>query len=540
MPRTTATSAVAEPPPPVGGDFDFFAAAVRARFAGLSASLGPVFHTNAEGLYEAYLGGFPTSEERQHHTCSCCSGFIRHYGDLAFVDASGELIPAFWNPEDFSAGYAASARAMARIVKRARIVSPFKHGKALIGTPEAGGWTHFSARLGVEHIHTKLTSLAKSAGQVMAAKREDFQTLVRALGEFKPDVVDQAVRILEADALYRGEKVLAPAKFLQAVHASRSIWKGKGPAAENVTWLAIATAPPGWCAPRSGMVGTLLEDIAAGLPIEDVKRRFGAKMHPLQYQRPQAPPSAGNIKAAEKLVEQLGLAPSLRRRWARFEEVQTIWTPAVPKAPASAGVFGHLKPKGASEPLRTELPSTAMTWVKFAEKVLPSAESMTVDLGRFTNQAFVGFVTAADPDAPPILQWDAQELRNPVSWYLYHGGSAPRSWGLDWRAAVTGVCLNPALWNGRTDSRYDAQAVLLLEGCKDTRDPSLCIFPETLKSDLHGVRSTIEAFSRAGVMEGREDASAAGLLVGKQGLVGASIQVATALGTAHYQIDRWD
>jgi hypothetical protein len=38
------------------------------------------------------------------------------------------------------------------------------------------------------------------------------------------------------------------------------------------------------------MIGALLDDIKSGLPFEDIKARFDAKMHPLRYQRPKPRP----------------------------------------------------------------------------------------------------------------------------------------------------------------------------------------------------------------------------------------------------------
>ena len=38
--------------------------------------------------------------------------------------------------------------------------------------------------------------------------------------------------------------------------------------------------------------------IAGGYETQDIKARFDAKMHPLQYLRPQAAPSEGNIAQA--------------------------------------------------------------------------------------------------------------------------------------------------------------------------------------------------------------------------------------------------
>ena len=47
-------------------------------------------------------------------------------------------------------------------------------------------------------------------------------------------------------------------------------------------------------------------------------------MDPLKYQRPQVTPGTGNVARAEEIVEKLGIATSLKRRFARLEELQTI------------------------------------------------------------------------------------------------------------------------------------------------------------------------------------------------------------------------
>jgi len=39
-------------------------------------------------------------------------------------------------------------------------------------------------------------------------------------------------------------------------------------------------------------------------------------------------------------------------------------------------------------------------------------------------------VTAKHPEAPPILQWDSPDKRNPVSLYVYVNGSATADWNL--------------------------------------------------------------------------------------------------------------
>src|ERR1019366_3072135 len=158
---------------------------------------------------------------------------------------------------------------------------------------------------------------------------------------FTPPMLDEALRLLRAESLSNSERFISPVQWLRTLHD-----RPKGRAGENVLWRAIASAPDGYCHPRASVVGSLLEDIAAGKPFAEIKRAFDAKLHPLIYQRPQAAPTAGNIKAAEAIVEKLGIAPSLERRFARLDEVLpwAIWQPKAPAAPQNTGgVFGHLK-----------------------------------------------------------------------------------------------------------------------------------------------------------------------------------------------------
>ncbi len=89
------------------------------------------------------------------------------------------------------------------------------------------------------------------------------------------------------------------------------------------------------------MIGTLMEDIQAGLRFAEVKAKFDAKMDPLLYQRPQAAPSAGNIAQAEKVVQALASAGALQRRFARLKDIQALWTRRVSRCPPSGGVFAH-------------------------------------------------------------------------------------------------------------------------------------------------------------------------------------------------------
>jgi hypothetical protein len=516
-------------------DFDIFAATVKDRF--LLAMPGPLFTTDADDLFEVYLASFPEGAARQHHTCSCCRQFIQRFGALVTIDESGRTMPLMWPHDDAPECYKPTVNAMAQRVRRAKVTGVFLSNETRWGTPVTGHWHHFSVTPPAEILHHSRTL---TPGQAMAEKREDFGIVMRALAEFKPATVEQALVLLRSDALYRSEKVLGQGEWLHNLHAARA--EAQGDRKANVVWRAVATAPAGFCHPRSSMIGTLLEDIEAGMSFDQVSRRLADKMHPLRYQRPQAAPTAGAIEAAEKLVEKLGIQRSLPRRFvASLDEVQALWKPAPAKdEPAKGGVFGHLKPKGSDElPMSLRAPAQTMTWDKFQRTVLLTAERIEFQAPR--TGAYTSLLTAVNMDAPPILQWDSEDKRNPVSWYFWMGGSTASQFGLaaGQFCQVNAITLKPSMWNGGREHQ-GAGVMFVIDGARETRQPQACLFPEILKSELHGVRSVIEAFSRSTNAEGIEHQAAAGVMLQKGQGWDAVLRVWTGGHSTDYRLDRWD
>ena len=526
-------------------DYADFIAAVRATFDEATADKKtPLFQTAADtdGLWKTYLDHLPG--ERQVHDCRCCRRFIHNFGGLVFVADNGQTVSALWNPDTVPRFYCAPVSAMQRVVTGARIVAPHLSDKRVWGEPMTGAWTHLSVAAPSVFSHALLTP-----GQAAAAKREDFNTVARALADFKPPVLTEALVLLEAAALARSEKFIGPVRWLQGLHAQRRLapsdWHR-----HNLLWEAIATAPDGYCHPRSSVIGPLLEDIAAGLPFEDVKAKFDAKLHPLRYQRPQAAPAAGNVVQAERTIKQMGLEPSLERRFARLEEVECFWKPpaAAPARAPGAGVFDHLVPKNADrDVIRQRLPRTTMTWDKFRRMVLVpkvAAQPDAIEVLLPGHGDFTALVTAANADAPPIMKWDRGEARNPVSSYVYHGGSPAARWGLregEWRK-VTGISARPNEWGNYPMPHLGQGAILILDGAADQNEmQGSALFPESLRSELLPIRATIEAYSKTAKLGGRDRVSACGLAFNMSpGPIGQVLRVTTATHIADYLIDRWD
>ena len=397
-------------------DYPEFLTSIKNYFNSVIGAGIPLFTTNAENLFDTFLINLP-DEVRQHYTCRACRQFVDRFGGLVSIDENGEIKSAMWNEKDVPKLFVKSIKAMKDIVLKAKANGIFFSDTKILGNPVTGEWSHMSAILPSTMIYR---DRLKTVGQKMAEKKEDFRILIAGLLEYPVDAVEQAITLLESESLYRSEKCLGVAKWLYNLHINRSNTQNSK-LRDNITWYAVATAPNGFCHIKSSMIGTLLDDIVAELSFESISRRFAEKMS--TYMRPQTAPSQGGILQAEKIVEKLGIANSLIRRYATFNEIpyfiwkdnQTIKNEV--KAISKTGVFGSVAPKGKNTNTNTnkvDLPKTVMTWDKFQKTILPTAESIEVNIDN--PNRLMALVTASDATSENILQWD-----NPFSWY-YHGG----------------------------------------------------------------------------------------------------------------------
>lgn len=378
-----------------------------------------LYQVHVDGLWDLYLSNL-SEDGRFVYDCRTCKHFVERYGNLVIIDDNGNVESVLWGA-DVPTYFQKATEALNRHVRNAAKVSNvFISDVKTLGTPETGVWTHLHVNLPREMVNN---SRVKNASQLMAEKTEDFKMLFNALNEYPMNVVEQAVALLQTNAIYRSDRVLGVAEWFLNVHKSL-----QGHMASyqktNLIWKAVGEAPNGYCHVKSSMIGTLLDDILDGKSTRVIMARFEEKMNPQNYMRSQSGPTASAIEQAEKLVEKLGIADSLRRRYARFEEVidRMMWMPKedvidIPaKGVKTGGVFANVQAKDrpVQNDISLDLPVTTMTWDKFARTILPGAQKIEA---RIDNpNRFMALVTEAVPGSENILQWD-----NPFSWY-YHGG----------------------------------------------------------------------------------------------------------------------
>jgi hypothetical protein len=509
----------------------------------LTANSGLFITDVGDDLYDLFLAGLP-SANRQKYACRACRTFVKRYGGLVAIQADGHTNSAMWSEAEAPKFFTEAIKRVRRTVQNARVTGVFLTDEPVWGQPKTGNWTHLS----VNAPKTMLfNGRIKTAAQMMAEKLEDYKTMLTALDELPLAAVRAALPLLLTETLYRSDKVLGVAEWLNDLHEQRNqISQHLYARRDNILWRAVANAPAGYCHPRSSIIGSLLEDIIAGYPVDDVRRRFDAKMHPLHYMRPQAAPSAGNIAHAEKIISQLNAAGALARRYATLDDLQLLWQPAQPAPSVETSVFGHLAPKTkpvtpAMRAFSATLAPIPITAVKFLRTVLPNADALDVYLPR-QNTNYIALVTAMFPEAPPIIQWDRADRRNPVSWYVYTDGSPAHQWGLQaetWNR-VTAVTLQPSMWY-QPDVSSGEGVIFILQDAKDSLGASagVGLFPEILSADLHPIRATLESYSRTAKISGQAKANACGVMFRNNSGWGR-IRVITKSTSIVYQLDRWD
>ena len=539
-PHATAPSSTRPLDPPYPHEDDDYLAlvtAVRGALANLPAGT-VLFDTKvlssppAPDRYDLFLNQLPAGR-RQHYECRHCRYFVNKYGGMVIINAEGRRMSPLWDVGNYTRStgrpydpgmFSKAIHAVRSHVEHAPITGVlYRPSRGVHRAPdwlgEQSSWTPKACGGQFNHLCVRLPSGAAGAVGVptydrAAAVKEDHDLLARTVGEFAAWAT-RARDIIASSGAGAGTMAKMAEWFVQvcvSVGAVSASAPRSAPREDRDThraallWRAAANAPTGFCHVKNTLFGTVLEDVRAGVSAPAIFRKLGEKTHPLQYQRPQAAPTAGAIDRAERLFADLGLEKSLERRYATWVELRDgngggvvpVVTGPGPRQPRRR--LWALAPPPRRGRRGLTVPEQNITWSRFARDVLPLAKGMDyLTPGAWSGAAgkasFFAFVTATYPEAPCLFQWG-----NHVNWYLYYGGSSPSRWSLPAGAWVPVVGILPSS-NMPVAPHIGQGAYFVLEGAKDTAGmagPGLALFPEELRSDLREVRSVIEAASKAG------------------------------------------
>lgn len=426
---------------------------------------GPIYTVGTENLWTLFLENLPKSE-RGFHTCRCCRHFVERFGGMYTVDSDG-VHRTIWTVEAPTT-YRKAVAALEQLVlqrasrddKLALIDDDLKGTKSWTGHGHTGQFSHFHLTFN-RQTKKKVTHYAEASErtQYVAAK---FGKHLQAL---------EAAAVNLADS-----RVTATMDFVTRWFAANGFER------RNL----LAGAHDGLTHWNSSVLGSMVDDLAAGNGQAFVVSRAREKLGPLTYQRPQTV-SEGQIAAAEKLFAERGWAASLQRRNLLPSEIPIqahIWVRKGPQK-GGASVFSHVQPSHGFSYPTTPAETKVMSWHLFVRSILPKAHWMAVDTTRFSPATLT---TAVNPKAPPILRYDKPEQRHPVAWWMPAGPVAGQKW-----SQVAAVLHGVPQWFDRDEPTHKSTAVLqLVDYCNMNRSHS-GLFPELLSHELREVRHVVEA-----------------------------------------------
>ncbi|MDQ0364995.1 hypothetical protein J2S42_001664 [Catenuloplanes indicus] len=363
-----------------------------------------------DSLWLTFLDSFPAGtnrrfRERSEYDCSTCRGFIKNVGTV--VEIHDGQVRTVWSGVSASDPvFSVVAAAMDEFVRTLPLTGIFRTAEAQYGAKttrtlrdgQVEVWHHLHGRVDKRHR-------TRDAG----AARGDFdaavQVLERGLAELAPQALDTVADLIDGNALYRGTE------HRRAVAEFRSLQNRWAQAVDRRAFVfANATSPAARF--RNTVIGTLVQDLSAGVGLEQAVRSFEAKVAPQNYKRPTALITPAMVRAAMRTIDDLGIEESLQRRFARLSDVSVtnvLWVDNDIQPRMKDGLEGLLmraattRPSGAGprDGKPEEIPVVA-----FLKDVLPGAASIDLWVANSHEPHFVSLTTGRHPDAPRLFTWD--------------------------------------------------------------------------------------------------------------------------------------
>lgn len=387
-------------------DFHKFALAVHVRYNEMAKQELFEVDITPDEIWATYLAAFPEGTNpvfrtNTEHDCSCCRNFIKNLGRVIAIDASGERQTVWGEWAFLPAPYDTVGQALSTLVLNAKIKSVYRTKERSYGAEQsrelrADGsvhvWKHFHGK--VENKHHSF-----DADTVRGKMSTTAQVFQRGLEELRPSDVQQVIDLIEAKALYRGEEhkpALVEFKKLQ----DKFLADGDA----DFVWANIMSPAARF---RNTVIGTLVQDLSADVPIEQAVRSFEAKVAPANYKRPTALITPRMIDDAMKELECLDLQDSLRRRFAKISDVSVnnvLWVDNSVKSQMKDGLADMLK--ASIKPTKADMSRAEDISIHdFMANVLPRATSIELLVKNAHAGNFVSLTAPEDERAASMFKW---------------------------------------------------------------------------------------------------------------------------------------
>lgn len=399
-------------------------AALRKNFDTLTGKYGVAYQTDADKdeLWNTYLESFPEKinpiyRVRREFDCSCCRHFVKNIGGIVFIDENLNL-HTIWEFKVDDPDYQIPLDAVDAYVKSRTITEEFVTKEPHFGTEVSRSYEEDSKTVVTyEHLYLPTPDAWVYRGRdtidtVRSHKRTAAEVFGRTLREITIDSIDTVLDLIRSNTLYKG------AEWQKQIEELRQ-YKVKYEAVPDekkglYVWKISNSVGPVMSRIRNHSIGTLLTDISEGTDLNEAVRRYEAIVAPANYKRPKAIYTQKMLEEAKKTITELGYLDSLRRRYAKLDDI-TVNNILFSNRDASkrikgGDVFEEMLAGAKTSPKKFDRVEE-IGIEKFISDVLPTATSVEAYVENKHEKNMCSLIAPVVPDAPSMFKWN-----NPFSW----------------------------------------------------------------------------------------------------------------------------
>jgi hypothetical protein len=372
---------------------------------------------DGDALWSKYLESFPEGtnpifKKRTEHDCSCCKQFIRRAGCV--ITVSNGNVRTVWDhaTERAPEHYITVAATLQKAVSSAGIRDIFRVGKNEVQfgaqqthsldkeSQKALTWNHFYTGKIPRGLRSDLPDTDRGN------YRTTVQVFERGLVELVPDAVSTVLSLIQGNSLYRGEEHKRAVIEFQKMQ--RDFLSKEGVERSLFAW-ANAGSPAARF--RNTVIGTLVQDLSEGQPLERAVNSFETKVAPQNYKRTTALITPAMIKKAMETIEVLGLEHALERRFAVIGDVSVNdvkWVDGVAR-PLMKGGIGDVLMKHAmataQNHAKDEERAEDISLDDFMTRVLPEVQAMELFFTGKHLGNLMALTAPVHPEPKQLFRW---------------------------------------------------------------------------------------------------------------------------------------
>lgn len=420
-------------------------------------------------LWNTYLDSFPSGtnelfRERREYDCGYCRGFIKNFGNIVVI--KNGKIHTIWDFKIKDDKFQQVINALDALVKSCAVDNVFlpkvsRFGQLVSHESCDDGrvitWHHFCVDIDSKFI---FSGNRDTVGTVLGQYRDTRNVLERSLTEISKDSINTVLELISQNSLYKGNEWNAALKKLRDIQKKYN--KLDDSEKNTFCWETSVEVGPAIGRIKNHSIGVLLQDITAGVDLDEAVRKYEKIVAPTNYKRPKAIFTKKMIEDAEKLLVEEGLIDSLPRRYAVVEDITVnniLFANRDSVSKMSGSVFDDLKKEASSKPKNLGKVEE-VSIQKFVSDILPTATSVEALFENKHCGNLVSLIAPQNADAKTLFKWN-----NGFSWA--YNGNITDSMKERVKSAggkVDGVLRFSIQWNTENDNKNDLDA-----HCKEPR-----------------------------------------------------------------------